>query len=176
MNLKLLVSSVILVMSQDQLVTDVTACIGSAWKAFHGLLPILTNKGISLVNCGKVFKGCIRSVLLYGNETWPLCREDLSQIKRCDHAMIHWLSNVKIKQKHSTEDVRRKIYVHHIEYVLKWMFSVLSLYERRASFCMRLISRKLHGFFLMFSTCFTSLSVLLLFPLLITCFVVMHGF
>ena len=38
------------------------------------------------------------------------------------------------------------------------------------------ISRKLCGFLLMFSISFTSLSVLLLFPLLITFFVVMHGF
>ena len=50
---------------------SVTARIGSAWKAFHELLPILTNKGISLVNRGKVFKACVRSVLLYGSETWP---------------------------------------------------------------------------------------------------------
>ena len=35
---------------------------------------------------------------------------------------------------------------------------------------------KLCRFLLMFSTCFTSLSVLLLFPLSITFFVIMHGF
>ena len=50
-----------------------------------------------------------------------------------------------------------------------------SLCERRAFFCTGLISRKLWGFLLMFSTSFTSLSVLLLFPILIT-FVIMHGF
>ena len=32
-----------------------TAYIGSSWKAFHELLPILTNPGISLVNRGNVF-------------------------------------------------------------------------------------------------------------------------
>ena len=42
--------------------------------------------------------------------------------------------------------------------------------------CTGLISGKLCRFLLMFSTCFTSLSVLLLFPLSITFFVVMHGF
>ena len=47
--------------------------------------------------------------------------------------------------------------------------------ERRPSFCTGLISRKLCRFLLMFLTSFTSLSVLLLFPLLIT-FVVMHSF
>ena len=43
-----------------------------------------------------------------------------------------------------------------------------SLCERRTSFCTGLISRKLCRFLLMFSTGFTLLSVLLLFPLLIT--------
>ena len=51
-----------------------------------------------------------------------------------------------------------------------------SLCEGRSSFCTGLISRKLCFFLLMFSTCFTSLSVLLLFPLSITFFVIMHGF
>ena len=46
-----------------------------------------------------------------------------------------------------------------------------SLYEGRSSFCMRLISRKLYKFLLIFLTGFTSLSALLLFPLSITFFV-----
>ena len=43
-----------------------------------------------------------------------------------------------------------------------------SLCEGRTSFCTGLISRKLCSFLLMFSTGFTSLSILLLFPLSIT--------
>ena len=50
--------------------TDVvTACFGSAWKAFHELLTIITNKGISFAKHGEVFMACVRSVLLYGSET-----------------------------------------------------------------------------------------------------------
>ena len=45
-----------------------------------------------------------------------------------------------------------------------------------SSFCSGFISRKLCRFLLMFSTCFTSLSVLLLFPLSITFLVIMDGF
>ena len=48
--------------------------------------------------------------------------------------------------------------------------------EGRTSFCTGLISRKLYRFVLMFLTSITSLNVLLLFPLLITFFVVMHSF
>ena len=42
----------------------------TAWNAFHELLPILTNIGISFVNQGKVFKACVRSLFLYESETW----------------------------------------------------------------------------------------------------------
>ena len=45
-----------------------------------------------------------------------------------------------------------------------------------SSFCSGFISRKLCRFLLMFSTCFTSFNVLLLFPLLITFLVIMDGF
>ena len=51
-----------------------------------------------------------------------------------------------------------------------------SLYERRTSFCPRMIFRELCRFLLVFSTGFISLSVLLLFPLSITFFVFVHGF
>ena len=34
--------------------------------------------------------------------------------------MIRSLNNVKIEQKHSTEVLRRRIHVHHIEDVLRW--------------------------------------------------------
>ena len=51
-----------------------------------------------------------------------------------------------------------------------------SLCEGRTSFCTGLISRKLCRFLFMFSTSFTSLSVLLLFPLSITFFSFVHSF
>ena len=34
--------------------------------------------------------------------------------------MILWLCNVKIEQKHSTEDLSRRIHVHYITDVLRW--------------------------------------------------------
>ena len=72
-----------------------------------------------MVNREKVFKTCARSAVLYGSETWPLSTEDLLQIKRWDHAMIRWLSNSKIEQEHSTEDLSRRIHVHHFEDVFR---------------------------------------------------------
>ena len=51
-----------------------------------------------------------------------------------------------------------------------------SLRERRTSFYMGIVSRKPYRFLLMFSTGFTSISVLLLFPLSMTFFDFMHSF
>ena len=51
-----------------------------------------------------------------------------------------------------------------------------SLCERRTSFCTGLVSRKLCGSLLTFSTSFTLFSVVLLFSLSITFFVLMYGF
>ena len=51
-----------------------------------------------------------------------------------------------------------------------------NLCEGRTSFCMGLIYRKLCRYLFMFSTGFTSLNVLLLFPLSITFFVFIHSF
>ena len=55
----------------------VTACILSSWMAFHDFLPTLTNKGISLLNCGEVFTAPVRNVLLLGSETWLKSTGDL---------------------------------------------------------------------------------------------------
>ena len=52
----------------------------------------------------------------------------------------------------------------------------LPLFEGRTSFCLELISKKLSGFLFILSTGFTPFSFLLLFPLSITFFVLMHCF
>ena len=124
-----------------------SARIGSTWKAFHELLPILTNKGMSLVNRGKVFNACIRKVVLYGKETWPLSTEDLSRIKRCEHAMIRWLCNVKIEQKYSTVVLRRRIHVHYIDDILRWNRLRLSgrLYRQETSWTKKIMNFNVDG-------------------------------
>ena len=89
MNLKLLVSSVLddAIGQAGGCIDAVTARIQSTWKPFYKLLPIHTSRGISLLNGEKVFKACVRKVLLCGSETWPMST-DLSHIKTSDHTMI----------------------------------------------------------------------------------------
>ena len=53
----------------DDCVDATSACITTAWKSFRQLLPIITNRGISLKKYGNIFSSCIRKSLLYGCET-----------------------------------------------------------------------------------------------------------
>ena len=56
--------------------------VSCAWAKFRELCPILTVRGTSLRMKGKIYGACVRSVMVYGSETWPIkvenklgCRE-----------------------------------------------------------------------------------------------------
>ncbi len=73
----------------------VRARVGSAWKKFRGLLPILTARCLSYGTRGRVYSTCVRSAMLHASETWPLTEADLQRLRRSDRAMIRWMCNVK---------------------------------------------------------------------------------
>ena len=72
-----------------------TACIRSAWTNFLDLLPILTNKIITLQHSGYACQTCIRSVLLYASETWSLKVDDTFHLEQNENMMIHWIYSTK---------------------------------------------------------------------------------
>ena len=73
----------------------VRARVGSAWKKFRDLLPILTARSLSYRTRGHVYSVCVRSAMLHASETWPLSEADLQRLRRSDRAMIRWICNVK---------------------------------------------------------------------------------
>ena len=107
----------------------VTARMRSAWKAFHDHLPIITNRGIALVYRGNVFTACVRRVLLYGSETWPLSQEDLRRMERCDHGMIRWICCVRLEQPVAMADLRARLRICSIDEALRW--ERLRLFDHR---------------------------------------------
>ena len=42
------------------------------WNIFRQLVPLLTNKDISLLVRGRFYSGCVRSRMLHGSETWSI--------------------------------------------------------------------------------------------------------
>jgi len=51
---------------------------------------------------GKVYKSCIRSVMLYGSETWCL-RERVGNFEKTDRAMLRGMCSVKLMDRRNTE-------------------------------------------------------------------------
>ena len=54
----------------------VEARIRIGWNQFRQLVPLLTNRDISLIRRGRLYSSCVRSSMLYGSETWPVRKEN----------------------------------------------------------------------------------------------------
>ena len=85
------------------------ARIRSGWKKFRELLPLLTSRVFSLRTRGRAFEACVRSVVLYGSETWPVKEEDLVRLERNDMRMVRWMCNVTLKDRKSSEELRDRL-------------------------------------------------------------------
>ena len=67
-----------------------------AWKKFRELSPILTTRGTSLTLKGKIYSACMRSVMIYGSETWTMKVEDMQRLERAEKMMVrHVWSNIE---------------------------------------------------------------------------------
>ena len=43
---------------------------------FRQLVPLLTNKDISLIRTGRLYSICVQSIMLHRSETWPVRKEN----------------------------------------------------------------------------------------------------
>lgn len=58
---------------------------------------------------------CARSVLPIGIEMWPLSKEDLHHLVRSEHDVVRSINDVKLSQRHPTDDLMQKLRIQHIE-------------------------------------------------------------
>ncbi|XP_048751430.2 uncharacterized protein LOC125663172 [Ostrea edulis] len=70
----------------------------AAWKQFRELLPILTNKNLATATRERVYFSCVRSVLMYGSETWAVSANTKKKLQCNDNAMIRWICLEKPEQ------------------------------------------------------------------------------
>ena len=92
--------------------------IAAAWQKLRMLASLLVNQRIPLVARTRIYCACIRPVLLYGSETWPLTKQLEMLIRSCDCRMlrsmarIRWedmLSNEEVEQRCEVENVLKKL-------------------------------------------------------------------
>ena len=68
---------------------------------------LLMNQGIPLKARGGVYESCIRSVLLYGSETWALTERMKGVLRACDRRMLRYIAGVRWQDGLSSEQVVR---------------------------------------------------------------------
>jgi len=58
------------------------------WNKFRQLVPLLTNKDMSLIVRGRLYSSCVRSSMLHGSETWPIWKENKVALLRAEMKMV----------------------------------------------------------------------------------------
>ena len=86
-----------------------TARIKCGWLKFRELLPLLTSRSIPFSTKGRLYQACVRLAMLHGSETWPVRAEELQCMERNDMRMIRWMCNVSLKDRVSSEELRRRL-------------------------------------------------------------------
>jgi len=69
----------------------VEARIRIGWSKFRQLVPLLTNKDVSLIMTGRLYSSCVRSSMLHGSETWPVRKENVAALQRAEMRMVRWM-------------------------------------------------------------------------------------
>ena len=92
-------------------VRAVRARVAAVWGKWRAISRLLLNKGIPLARRGMVFDACIRSVILYGGETWALRKRLESVLVGCDRRMLRYMAGVTRRDwVYNDEEVRSEVW------------------------------------------------------------------
>ena len=93
----------------------IMARIRIGWNKFRQLVPLLTNKDVSLIMRGRLYSSCVRSSMLHGSETWPVRKENVVALQRAEMRMC----GVKLKDRLPSKELRERLGVDDIALVLQ---------------------------------------------------------
>jgi len=90
-----------------------------AWGKFNQLGLMLAVRGASLRLKGRIYASYVRSVMIYGSETWPMRVEDVRRLQRTERAMMRRMCGVKLAQKVSCNVLYERLGVERVEDVVR---------------------------------------------------------
>ena len=67
------------------------------WNKFRHLVPLLTNKDMSLIMRGRLHSSCVRSSMLHVSKTWPVKKENVVALQWAEMRMVRWMCGVKLR-------------------------------------------------------------------------------
>jgi len=93
--------------------------IRTGWNTFRQLVPLLTNKDISLLVRGRLYSSSVRSSMLHGSETWPVRKENEVALQRAEMRMVRWMCGVKLQDRVPSKGLRERLGLDDIILVLQ---------------------------------------------------------
>ena len=97
----------------------VEARIRIGWNKFMQLVPLLTNKDVSLIMRGRLYSSCVRSSMLHGSETWCVRKENEVALQRVEMRMVRWMCGIKLKDRFPSKELRERLGIDDIALVLQ---------------------------------------------------------
>jgi len=97
----------------------VEARIRIGWNKFRQLVPLLTNKDVSLITRGRLYSSCLRTSVLHESETWPVRKENVVALQRAEMRMVRWMFGVKLNDRLPSKELRERLGVDDIALVLQ---------------------------------------------------------
>ena len=86
----------------------VEARIRIGWNKFRQLVPLLTNKDVSLITRVRLYCSCVRSSMLHGSETWPVRQENEVALQCVEMRMVRWMCGIKLKDRFPSKELRER--------------------------------------------------------------------
>jgi len=97
----------------------VEAIIRTGWNKFRQLVPLLTNKDVSLIIRGRLYSSCLRSSVLHGSETWHVRKENVVALQRAEMRMVRLMCAIKLKDRSPNKELRERLGIDDIALVLQ---------------------------------------------------------
>ena len=69
--------------------------VGKAWGKINTMVPLLCYKSVSEKVKGRLYTACVRSCILYGNETWALTKEYQRKLENTESRMIRKMYSLR---------------------------------------------------------------------------------
>ena len=82
----------------------VTARVRIGWVRFRECGKLLLGNRFPLKMKGKIYRCCVRSAILYGNETWCPKQNEKAILRRTERAMVKAMCGQKVVDRKTTEE------------------------------------------------------------------------
>ena len=93
--------------------------VSAAWRKWREISGLLVNRSVPVVCRARVYDACIRSVMLYGSEGWPMLDRLRGVLTSCDRRMLRYIAAVSLLDHVRSEEVADRCGVEPLEVVMR---------------------------------------------------------